>query len=140
MKEIIVIQGAGDRGKTQTVKKVYDLLKAKYPKAKITDYFPGKYDIKILMENVNGLLVGIESYGDPITDRLEDSLKCFDKAGCDIIFCSARTRGYSVDWIKKYSKKYKITYIQQKYVFGNKNHQDRNNEDRAQEMIKAAGL
>ena len=137
MKKIIALWGAGQRGKTSTIKMVYDILLRKY--AKIIDYFPSEHDIKILMQDVKKLIVGIESQGDPNT-RLKDSLKDFDKAGCDIIFCATRTCGMTVDWVEKYSKKYDIIYFEQTIVENDEYQQEKSNKAMAEKLIAEAGL
>ena len=137
MKKIIALKGAGQRGKTSTIKIVYANFLEKY--AKIIDYFPSEHDIKILMQDVNGLKIGIESGGDP-NSRLKDSLKDFHKAGCDIIFCATRTSGMTVDWVDAYSKQYEIVYFEQTAVEGNEKQQEKSNKAMAQKLITAAGL
>ena len=43
MKEVIALRGPKNRGKSQIVKKVPDLLLAKYPSAKIENLIPGSF-------------------------------------------------------------------------------------------------
>jgi alkyl hydroperoxide reductase subunit AhpC len=90
------------------------------------------------MQNIKNLLIGIESQGDP-NSRLGGSLNDFEKNGCDIIFCTARTRGMTVQWINSHSKKYKINFIQQTIVENNKQ-QTQRNQNVAQDIISKAGL
>lgn len=79
--------GAGNQGKSSSVKEVYNLLNSKY-KAKL---LIGGVDVKATIQ-INGFLVGIESQGDP-NSRMFQSLKDFVNMGCDIIVCACRSSG-----------------------------------------------
>jgi hypothetical protein len=138
MAEMYVLQGPADCGKSSTLREIFSMLNAKYPNCVKKDYFPNQYDIKIEMQNIKGFLVGIESQGDP-NSRLGDSLNDFEKNGCEIIFCAARTRGMTVQWINSHSQKYHINFIQQTIV-GNKQQQTQRNQAVAQNIINKAGL
>lgn len=111
MKELYALQGTHDCGKTETLNNVIHLLEKKYPNASKNIMLDGK-DKKVIFENVNGLKVGIETQGDP-DSRLEKSLIDFQNMNCDIIICSCRTRGMTVDWVNNFSDKYKIVFINQ---------------------------
>lgn len=114
---IFVLQGKSNIGKTQTIKKIYDLLHNQYFNTETTrynepiminDYIIGA-DIKIILK-INDVNIGFESQGDP-NGRLDDSLKFFVEHECKIIICGARTRGMTKDWIKEYSNQFKIKWI-----------------------------
>ena len=94
MKEVIALRGPKNRGKSQTVKKIPDLLLAKYPGAEIENLIPQSrsLDIKVLV-TINQVRIGIESQGDPRPGRLPESLTEFVNLGCEIIICATRTRG-----------------------------------------------
>ena len=88
MKKIVFANcGAGNQGKSSSVKEVYNLLNSKY-KAKL---LIGGVDVKATIQ-INGFLVGIESQGDP-NSRMFQSLKDFVNMGCDIIVCACRSSG-----------------------------------------------
>jgi len=137
MGEIFALQGRGECGKSFTINELFRILDAKYPNCVIKDYFPKEYDIKIEMK-INNILIGIESKGDP-DSRLEESLNDFEKHKCDIIFCAARTRGMTVDWINSHKKNYHINFIKQTIVANNQQ-QSQSNKKVAQDMINKAGL
>jgi hypothetical protein len=138
MATIYVLQGPGNCGKTSTIKELFNQLHAKYPNSAIRNYFPKSYDIKIEMQNINGHHIGIESQGDP-NSRLYQSLNDFDQIGCDIIFCAARTKGMTVQWVNAHSPKYQIAFIPQTRV-RNPHQQPQRNQNVAQNIIIQAGL
>ncbi|MDR0786080.1 MAG: hypothetical protein LBE74_09430 [Treponema sp.] len=137
MGSIFALYGRSNCGKSESIKNVFNLLKSKYPSAKVNMVFTGT-DIKVIMATIKGLYIGIESQGDPYS-RLEQSLIDFENAGCDIIFCASRTRGMTVDWINSHRGKYIIDWTDQKYVAG-KTAQTNNNLLIAQALITKAGL
>jgi len=99
MKTILAIWNSADKGKTDTLREFANLLLSTYPSYKliypIPLSIPPVYDFRLVVE-VKGVIVGIESQGDPNT-HLENRL--FDlesKFNCDIILCTTRTRGDTV--------------------------------------------
>ncbi len=71
------------------------------------------------MRGVNGLVIGIESQGDPTNSRLQHTLSAFAAAKCDIIFCACRTSGMTVGWINALSTTYSIQFVGQTRVANN---------------------
>jgi hypothetical protein len=149
MADIFVLQGASDHGKTKTIRKVYCKLHNDYPKARVTVIYPDsmnpndicnehwyKDDISVIMDNVNGLKVGVETRGD-YAEVVKEGLKRFYDEGCNIIFCATRTRGGTIDVIKSYKNDYDILYIRKPYVARGK---DVANEKMASQLIRIAGL
>lgn len=136
MAHIIALQGTGNSGKTNTLLYVFAQLKAKYPFATVQECHQGTHDIKIVLHNVDGKVVGIESQGDP-NSRLLISLSDFLKKKCDIIFCTCRTRGMTVDWVNAYSKAHEIQFFPQAYA--HHGHAAVNTAT-AKSLIKLAGL
>lgn len=84
MNTIIALKGRRKIGKTQTIRTVDELLRAKYPDAIIEHE-------RIL--NVNGARIGIESQDDPNGRLIKHSLRLFVNRGCQIIICATRTSG-----------------------------------------------
>lgn len=113
-KKVIAVWGAADVGKSATIKKTYDLLKAKFKTATIDDIFVG-VDIKVVI-TINGTKIGIESQGDP-GGRLERSLSSFVKIGCQVIICATRTRGQTVKAVEKLEPKYEVLWLEQASKF-----------------------
>lgn len=97
-KTLLALSGLPNAGKTQTIKKVYRLLRETYPEAKVTWVDPEEEpaepfdrDICLFME-IGGTLIGIESPGDD-SSHLQKSLKRFaeHQPPCDVILCARRT-------------------------------------------------
>lgn len=88
-KYIIVNWGRAGVGKTPSLKKVFELLSAKYPYTVLRN----NNDIKAIV-NIGDCKVGIETQGDPkpylVTPQ---SMKDFRDAGCRIVVAASRTRG-----------------------------------------------
>lgn len=96
MKKLVIANSHfGNHGKTSSVKEVFNQLSAKYPQN--VQILINGGDIKAIVE-VAGILVGIESQGDP-GSRMPQSMDDFVAAGCDIIVTSCRTRGETYDKI-----------------------------------------
>jgi len=95
-KTIIANWGHANQGKSETTKILARLILEKYPNA-ICDpaNIDFSTDIKVIIK-INDLKIGIESQGDP-GSRLEQSIKEFIKVPCDLVICTTRTRGYTVD-------------------------------------------
>lgn len=90
-KLIIANYGSANKGKSSTIKEVFKLLSLRYPE-NVTIYYPLESgDVKAIVE-VQGVLIGIESQGDP-NSRLRQSLNDFKEANCQIIVASCRTFG-----------------------------------------------
>ncbi len=137
MNNIYALQGRGNVGKSSTLKIVYDEIAHKYPSATIQNLTPKTADIKMIISNVNGHVIGIESQGDP-NSRLERSLQDFEQAGCNIIFCATRSFGMTVNWVNSLSPRYAVHFIQQAYVTPNS--QQASNLQMALQLIAQAGL
>lgn len=103
-KTVFANWGTAGQGKSSTVKKIAEIILKHYPSATtnpvIIDY---TFDIKVVII-IGKVKIGIESQGDP-NSRLVESLKYFVNINCDIIICSTRTRGSTVDAVNElYSK------------------------------------
>ncbi len=139
MKQISVLQGVSGVGKTATIKIVFELLQEKYPNVEVKRLMrTGKNinDIKIVLY-IDGLIVGIESQGDP-NSRLKKSLEEFELLNCDRIICAARTSGMTVDWVNYYKARYKINFITQQV--NQSSSQLTSNKKMAQKIIAMVGL
>ncbi len=92
--KIIVVRGVKNTGKTEMIKKVYELLLDEYPDAKKEESPRLRVEVKAVI-TIDGIKIGIESRGD-VGEQVADSLKCFVKKGCDLIICATRSRGKTV--------------------------------------------
>ena len=108
MNTIIAVKGVANRGKTASIKKVFELLKSAYPRAEIQRISIG-IDIAIII-TIEGIKVGIESQGDP-NSRLFVSLDHFVKVGCKVIVCATRTYGGTVAAVNALSGQYSIKWF-----------------------------
>jgi hypothetical protein len=100
MKTIITVYDAGNRGKSSTLIALGNLLLTTYDKVMTVNKLDPKEqpiteDFTLVVQ-IGRKKIGIESMGDPGTE-LRDRLQELVNSQCDIIFCSARTRGETVD-------------------------------------------
>ena len=147
MTQVYVISGSRNVGKSTTIRIIYNMLLEKYKGVEFfLDSGEGK-EISVIIEDVNGKKIGLESRGDPPNkeqakknkNSYRNNLKKFKKKECDIIFCTSRTRGATVAWLKK-------TFKNPNPIFELKSCSDnagnRKNENKifASDLIKKAGL
>lgn len=112
MKKIIALKGVANVGKSDTIMKVYELLKKRYPNAKIEcrdKIF--RIDINVVLI-INGVKIGIESKGDP-SSNLPKKLNAFKSADCQVIICATRSKGQTVDAVLKLEPKYDVLWMEQ---------------------------
>ncbi len=99
IKTVIVDSGGGNIGKSSAIKQVYEEIKRRYPQLLKLRPTTGGEDINALL-NINGVIVGIESQGDP-NSRMYDSLKDFVAQNCDIIVCTCRTKSDTIASVRE---------------------------------------
>lgn len=92
MAHIIALQGPGKSGKNRTLIQALKDLHVMYPSATVQALHDANNGMKIVLREVHGRIVGIESQGDP-GSRLQQSLSDLLAAKCDVIFCACRIRG-----------------------------------------------
>ncbi len=101
MKKVVFANwGTAKQGKSSTVKEIAQIILKNYPAA-ISEPSPIVFraDIKVIIK-IDKIIIGVESIGDP-NSRLFDSLKDFVKMNCDIIICSTRSTGATVEAVEK---------------------------------------
>lgn len=111
-KTIFANWGQASQGKSDTVKRIAQEILLSYPTA-ITSPTTINYSIDIqIIITIGNVKIGIESQGDP-NSRLFESLKMFSSANCDIIICSTRTSGRTVDTVSALSSShgYDIVWV-----------------------------
>ena len=111
-KTIFANWGQAGQGKSDTVKRIAQEILTTYTTATTsptTINFSG--DIQVII-TIGKVTIGIESQGDP-NSRLFASLKKFSLANCDIIICSTRTSGGTVDAVSALhtSHGYEIVWV-----------------------------
>ena len=109
-KKVFALRGIANVGKSDTVKKAYNLLTSKYKNA-TKEHEKLGVDIRSVL-TINGAKIGIESQGDP-NGRLEKSLSLFIEVGCKVIICATRTRGQTVNAVNKLKQSYELVWLQQ---------------------------
>jgi hypothetical protein len=124
MKTIIALKGPSNTGKSATLVKVYEYLKARYPNAPIQHELTN-HDIRALME-IKGQALGIESQGDP-GGRLFESLRLFVREKCVIIVCATRTRGGTVQAVEQLASQFAIKWIDKPRELNATQHERTNN-------------
>lgn len=99
MRTIIAIWHSKDKGKTETIRRIANNLMELFPELIPVFAEPAEVplegDFRLVIE-INGIIIGLESQGDPKTGlrgRLEELVQSYN---CDIIFCTTRTRGETV--------------------------------------------
>ena len=99
MKTILAIWNSGGKGKSSTLRDFANLLIKTYtshvPIFPIPVLIHATDDFTLVVE-ISGIIVGIETKGDPKTNLKQRLLVLTDKFNCDIILCTTRTRGETV--------------------------------------------
>lgn len=110
---IIAICGRASEGKSETIKKVCEIIVRDYPNA-IPSIVPNYSGDIILTIQLGTIKIGLESQGDPnsrmISDDTLNSLAITDTkdtlGGCDIIICATRTGGMTVKKVDEIADRY----------------------------------
>ena len=104
MKTMILVKGAAEKGKSQSIKRVAMTM----PFSSIIKPWPGDdYDSYIIGtvtdKDGNERIVGIESQGDPNSNQKEWIEECV-KANCEVIIAASRSFGQTVIDAKQLAK------------------------------------
>lgn len=114
MNTIIAIWNSGGKGKSSTILNLANLLMSSYTTHKVI--FCSKnssaltIDFRLILE-INGRVIALESKGDPKTDlekRLDDIVLKYKP---DLIICSTRTRGETIQAVHNTANKYDFETI-----------------------------
>ena len=144
MVKMFVLQGVYDSGKTSTLTILNDLLREKYPDI---DGNPkcstrGKYkDFQVIYTlTVNGKkqYIGIKTDGDN-GDAVYGDVGWLVDNKCNIIFCSCRSYGGTVEAIKRFSEEADVTFVK-KTLEADESKQRKVNTADAQKLLALAGL
>jgi hypothetical protein len=114
MKTMIVVRGSHNTGKTQSIKKVYEIiikLKDTYKSLEIEvlDYSEhSKGDFKAVFK-YKGKKIGIESLGDP-GSKHKERLKELAEDNCEIIITASRTNGETHESVLSIMKEYDYNF------------------------------
>ncbi|EPF25294.1 hypothetical protein HMPREF1221_02380 [Treponema socranskii subsp. paredis ATCC 35535] len=144
MVKMFVLQGVYDSGKTSTLTILNDLLREKYPDI---DGNPkcstrGKYkDFQVIYTlTVNGKkqYIGIKTDGDN-GDAVYGDVGWLVDNKCNIIFCSCRSYGGTVEAIKRFSEEADVTFVKKTLEADESKRRKVNTAD-AQKLLALAGL
>ena len=144
MVKIFVLQGVHDSGKTSTLTLLNELLRKKYPNIEGNPKCStrGKYkDFQVIYTlTVNGKkqYIGIKTDGDNGKAVYDDVGWLVDNK-CNIIFCSCRSYGSTVEAVKRFSKEADITFVK-KTLEADESKQRKVNTADAQKLLALAGL
>ncbi|MFC1934131.1 hypothetical protein ACFLXX_03155 [Chloroflexota bacterium] len=118
IKKVVVLSGKANIGKSYTVLKVYKMIISQYESvlSALSEHADienlERTDIRVIV-TINGIKVAIESQGDP-GGRLVKSLKLFVKEECNLIICTTRTRGQTINTVNKLEQHgYEIIWFKQ---------------------------
>jgi hypothetical protein len=135
LNRVIALRGVARIGKSNTIKKAYELLTSKYKRA-VIEHQRIRTDITVIL-SINGVRVGIESQGDP-NGRLGESLALFVKKACNVIICATRTSGQTFNAVGGLEQRgYEIVWFQQD-VKANAAEQEPSNLVMARKILKKA--
>ncbi|MFZ0598519.1 MAG: hypothetical protein WAM46_16155 [Flavobacterium sp.] len=114
MNTIIAIWNSGGKGKSTTILNLANLLMSSYKTHKVIycDKDPSKLttDFRLILE-ISGKKIALESKGDPKTDLEKRLADIAGKYQPNLIICSTRTRGETVQAVHNTAKKYSFDEI-----------------------------
>jgi hypothetical protein len=139
MKQLIVLSGRANVGKSRTIKRVYELLQSKHPNLKfIVPLSPRLRTETYVVLKINKIIIGIASRGDN-RRCIEEALPLFfNPHKCKIILCATRTKGGSWDAVQEFSENngYEINRIIKTPAEPKVKTQSKSNEQYANDIVK----
>ena len=93
MKNLFALKGTTNKGKSQTIRTVVELLTQNHPDATVEHNHTTKSDVRVVL-TINGWKIGVESQGSRLVNG---SLDLFVNDGCDVIVCATRSYGANVN-------------------------------------------
>ena len=103
MKKVFALKGRRNVGKSQTLRTVDELLRAKYPNAGVEHEHRTRAQLRAVL-SIDGVKIGVESTG--------ESLDLLVNLGCEIIICPTRTTGKTVNAVNALPS-YEIVWLEQ---------------------------
>ena len=115
-KMVIEIYGVGEVGKSNSVIRISEKIK-KLKKTKTTTYkFNGSTsELHEILEN-SSIKIGLDAQGDPGTN-LKKRIQSLVAEKCDIIICTCRTYGKTVEAIETSCNKYQIIWVKKCAIY-----------------------
>lgn len=100
---VLAVRHAANKGKTETLREVANHLLQQYPNCipivPIPSAVPQTGDFRLVV-GINGRRVAVESRGDPHTGLHDRLLDLSVNHGADVIICTARTKGDTVEAVE----------------------------------------
>ena len=103
MKKAFALKGRRNVGKSQTIRTVDELLRAKYADA-IVEH---EHRTGVVL-SINGMKIGVESGA-----GIASSFDLFVSLGCDVIICPSRTKGQTVNAVNALPG-YEVVWLEQR--------------------------
>ncbi len=103
---IIAVYGRAGEGKSETIKKVCQMLIANFPDADPSIQAIDYAEDILLTIVIFGIKIGIESTGDPKSRMLDTVVRLGREEKCDIIICATRTEGATVNKVDEVADVY----------------------------------
>jgi len=113
MNTIIAIWNSGSKGKSSTILNLANLLMSSYTHKVIycnKDSSKLTVDFRLILE-INEKIISLESKGDPKTDLEKRLSEIATKYQPNLIICSTRTRGETVQAVHNIASKYSFDKI-----------------------------
>ena len=107
MKKVFALKGRRNVGKSQTIRTVDELLRAKYPGVSVEHEHRTRVELSVVL-SINGVRIGVESGA-----RIPSSFDLFVSHGCDVIICPTRTTGQTVNAVNALAG-YEVVWLEQR--------------------------
>lgn len=139
-KTIVALWHTASKGKTATLREVARLLNQQAPEGIITPFnnIPNTGDFRFVIE-INGIVVGIESQGDPNTNLENCLFELANEYNCSVIFCATRTRGSTVEAVDSLLPQGFQTIWTSTYQIDGENQQNIANRTKAKHLLDLLG-
>ena len=105
MKKVFALKGRRNIGKSQTIRTVDELLRAKYPGVSVEHEHRTRAELGVVL-SLNGVKIGVES-------STKAGLDLFASLGCDVIICPTRTTGQTVNAVNALPG-YEVIWLEQR--------------------------
>ena len=107
MKKLFALKGRRNVGKSQTIRTVDELLRAKYPCARVEHEHRTRGELRAVL-SIDGVKIGVESGA-----RIQSSFDLFVSLGCDVIICPTRTTGQTINTVNALPG-YEMVWLEQR--------------------------
>ena len=105
MKKVFALKGRRNIGKSQTIRTVDELLRAKYPGVSVEHEHRTRAELRVVL-SLNGVKIGVES-------STKAGFDLFASLGCDVIICPTRTTGQTVNAVNALPG-YEVIWLEQR--------------------------